>query len=142
MNSIKEEPFTRWLRLYRPVARQETVIFAAINQIVDDLKWLLTLPNLTDGDKAAIKGTIAKWTAVRKVVVEVAGPEARPTAPAAGNKNGNIDQEHEEGLEHEAPICQVHQLPMVKVRGRRGAFWSCHQRLPDGQFCSYRPGRD
>jgi hypothetical protein len=40
------------------------------------------------------------------------------------------------------PICAVHQLPMVRVESRRGAFWSCHQRLPDGSFCAYRPPRD
>jgi hypothetical protein len=39
----------------------------------------------------------------------------------------------------EPPVCEVHQIPMVRVEGRRGAFWSCHQRNEDGSFCSYKP---
>lgn len=41
--------------------------------------------------------------------------------------------------EGEAPVCAVHDLPMVRQRGRYGPFWSCHQRNDDGGFCSYRP---
>ena len=41
----------------------------------------------------------------------------------------------------EAPICAVHDLPMVKVQGKRGEFWSCHQRNEDGGWCDYRPDR-
>ena len=39
----------------------------------------------------------------------------------------------------EPPICAVHNLPMVKVQGKKGAFWSCHQKMPDGSWCNYRP---
>ena len=38
----------------------------------------------------------------------------------------------------DAPICAVHDVPMVRVQGKRGPFWSCHQRTEDGSFCSYR----
>jgi len=145
-NNNKEETFPQWLQFYRPVSRQETVIFEAINQVIDDLKWLLALPRLSDADKNAIKATIAKWTAVRQLVVEVAGPGTSPAVPAGGrnarNEHGDHGEEHEEDLEQEPPTCEVHQLPMVRVEGRRGAFWSCHQRMPDGSFCSYRPSRE
>ena len=30
-------------------------------------------------------------------------------------------------------------VPMVKVNGRRGPFWSCHEKNSDGSWCSYRP---
>src|SRR3712207_441705 len=32
----------------------------------------------------------------------------------------------------EAPICAVHQVPMVRVQGRRGPFWSCHEKNQNG----------
>lgn len=41
--------------------------------------------------------------------------------------------------EEEAPICAVHNLPMVSVKGKYGFFWSCHQRNQSGSFCDYRP---
>jgi len=41
----------------------------------------------------------------------------------------------------EAPICAVHERPMVLQQGKRGPFWSCHERNGDGSFCSYRPAR-
>jgi hypothetical protein len=41
----------------------------------------------------------------------------------------------------QAPLCGVHSMPMTQVQGRRGPFWSCHQRNLDGSWCSYRPAR-
>jgi hypothetical protein len=37
------------------------------------------------------------------------------------------------------PACAVHQLPMIRVQGKKGAFWSCHQKNEDGSWCSYKP---
>ena len=37
------------------------------------------------------------------------------------------------------PECGVHHLPMTKVQGRSGAFWSCHQKNVDGSWCKFRP---
>jgi hypothetical protein len=42
-------------------------------------------------------------------------------------------------LELEPPVCGVHQVPMVRVNGRKGPFWSCHEKMADGGWCSYRP---
>ena len=39
----------------------------------------------------------------------------------------------------EPPTCAVHQLPMLRMSGRKGPFWSCHERLPDGTWCAYKP---
>ena len=39
----------------------------------------------------------------------------------------------------EPPTCAVHAQPMVRVSGRRGDFWSCHEKNDDGSWCSYRP---
>ena len=38
-----------------------------------------------------------------------------------------------------APRCGVHQSPMKLMQGKRGPFYSCHERMPDGSWCNYRP---
>jgi len=45
----------------------------------------------------------------------------------------------EDDLGSESPICAVHAVPMVKQLGRKGYFWSCHQKNDDGSWCSYKP---
>ena len=45
----------------------------------------------------------------------------------------------EEATQEEPPICAVHHLAMAKVQGKRGAFWSCHAKMPDGTWCSFKP---
>jgi hypothetical protein len=43
-----------------------------------------------------------------------------------------------EGIE--PPVCAIHEIPMVLVHGRKGDFWSCHEKMEDGKtWCSYRP---
>src|SRR5205823_4457255 len=37
------------------------------------------------------------------------------------------------------PICEIHQIPMVRMKGKHGPFWSCHQKDDDGNWCDYRP---
>ena len=49
------------------------------------------------------------------------------------------DGEKSDEEDGEVPVCQVHNVPMVRQQGRHGTFWSCHQKNPDGSFCSYRP---
>ncbi len=41
--------------------------------------------------------------------------------------------------ETETPECALHRLPMVRMDGRLGPFWSCHQKNLDGSWCNYRP---
>jgi hypothetical protein len=53
---------------------------------------------------------------------------ARSEAPAATQPE-----------EAEPPICAVHDLPMVRMEGKTGPFYSCHQRDAAGRFCAYRP---
>lgn len=50
-------------------------------------------------------------------------------------------QQHTEAASEQAPICGIHHIAMVGVTGRRGFFWSCHERNPDGSWCTYRPAR-
>src|SRR5919199_546105 len=35
------------------------------------------------------------------------------------------------------PLCTIHNEPMVKMKGRRGEFWSCHEKLSDGSWCPF-----
>ncbi|GEM_PF-826114 len=37
------------------------------------------------------------------------------------------------------PICAFHHIPMVHMNGRKGPFWSCHEKNLDGSWCSFRP---
>lgn len=39
----------------------------------------------------------------------------------------------------EAPICAIHHKAMIKVQGKKGAFWSCHEKLEDGSYCPFKP---
>ena len=46
------------------------------------------------------------------------------------------DEDQEPG---EPPVCPTHGEPMTWQKGRKGHFWSCHNRLEDGSWCSYKP---
>jgi hypothetical protein len=39
------------------------------------------------------------------------------------------------------PICPYHDRELAWM-DRNGGFWSCHTKNPDGNWCSYRPGRE
>jgi hypothetical protein len=39
----------------------------------------------------------------------------------------------------EAPICAIHQKPMTLMTGKRGQFYSCHEKMQDGSWCRYKP---
>jgi hypothetical protein len=40
----------------------------------------------------------------------------------------------------DAPLCGVHGTPMsLVIKSTTGPFYSCHKRLADGSWCSYRP---
>jgi hypothetical protein len=40
----------------------------------------------------------------------------------------------------EPPICGIHNTPMTLViTSKNGPFWSCHKKLDNGSWCSYRP---
>src|SRR4051812_39875792 len=39
----------------------------------------------------------------------------------------------------EPPICAVHQVSMIRVQGRKGPFWSCHEKLANGDWCKFKP---
>ena len=86
---------------------------------------------VTSDDEAAIEAAVS-WAAHLYARLAKPGTSSQ-TEPA----DEDIDFD-----ERSAPDCGVHSVPMVRVQGRKGAFWSCHQRNPNGSFCSYRPSHD
>ena|SRR3712207_3628127 len=83
-----------------------------------------------------------------KVIVTIEDPGgtdaalawARATYAKLMRGDDSAEQAAGPAPEEAPPTCGVHQMPMVKVNGRRGPFWSCHEKNPDGSWCSYRPG--
>lgn len=51
------------------------------------------------------------------------------------SQQGNGQQQGEEV----APVCAIHQVALAKVQGKRGEFWSCHEKDEKGEWCAYRP---
>lgn len=51
-------------------------------------------------------------------------------SPASNGQNGAAHSDED------APLCKIHQTPMVLQKGRFGAFWSCRQRNEFGRWCS------
>ncbi len=45
-------------------------------------------------------------------------------------------------VETEAPICAIHDVTMIWQKGRKGYFWSCHEKNEDESWCDWRPGRE
>ena len=87
--------------------------------------------SVTSDEPAAMKTAVAWAKATYDALVEH-DRKAR-AAVAADEKTG--DQPGADA----APLCAVHQKAMVRVQGKRGPFWSCHERMEDGTFCAYRP---
>ncbi len=58
----------------------------------------------------------------------------RPAQQKASASNVN-------GGDEQAPICAIHNKPMAHVQGQKGMFWSCHEKLQDGTYCPYKPGK-
>lgn len=58
----------------------------------------------------------------------------------ASERPGAVSSQPESGgPEVPAPVCPFHDRPMVLMHGRRGPFWSCHQKNDDGTWCDYKP---
>lgn len=70
-------------------------------------------------------GTDAALTWARATHSKLMQSEANP--PDTGNGLGDV------------PVCAFHRVPMAYMNGRKGPFWSCHEKNLDGSWCSYRP---
>lgn len=55
---------------------------------------------------------------------------------------GNAEQAAPVAVLEAVPECAIHFVPMAKVQGKHGPFWSCHQKNTDGSWCQYRPASE
>ena len=83
---------------------------------------------VTFEDPAGSKAAIAAARGIYSQLLRDEDP------PEAATQADSFDEEH-------PPICGVHQIPMVRVNGSRGPFWSCHEKNDDGSWCKYKPSR-
>ena len=84
---------------------------------------LLTQP-FTSGE--AIVGLLNKMTEVGFT----SQPNGELPAPTPETK--------ETGKENEAPICEIHNTPMVSRKGQYGMFWACPVKT-NGEWCKFKP---
>ena len=70
--------------------------------------------------------------------MKVAISWAKATHAALAARSGDAPA-GDEVLPEEPPICGVHHIPMVRVEGKHGPFFSCHERDDHGRYCTYRP---
>ena len=88
-----------------------------------------------------------------KRVLEEFGTKAQMWESAInGKKNGRVQggrrvETVEQAQEAVAPRCPKHGVPMAYRQGRRGPFWSCPTREPNGEWCQatqevFRSGND
>lgn len=68
------------------------------------------------------------------VVTNAASPKK-----SAGQIDASEHPESEPEAPANTPICAVHNTLMVSVQGKKGPFWSCHQKNSNGSWCNYRP---
>ena len=85
---------------------------------------------VTTDNAATTKAALTCGRALYEALVKRYGvPASSPAVPT----------DAADGERADALLCAVHAVPMVRMAGKRGPFWSCHQRLDDGSFCAYRP---
>ncbi len=84
---------------------------------------------ITGDDQAEMKAAATWAKGTYEAIVNQYGLKGAPKQSTAQQGEGS----------EPTPICQTHQVPMVRVEGKRGPFWSCHERNADGSFCNYRP---
>ena len=69
----------------------------------------------------------------------LAWAEATYAKLVRGNSVPTVEvQQREPTEEQDPPQCEVHDVPMALVQGKRGAFWSCHEKNADGSWCAYK----
>jgi len=94
---------------------------------------------LSTGGKVAVTVT-AEDPAEMKASLAWAQLAYKHLVDDQGKKEDQVKEDQiQEQPEEEVPICVVHNVPMARVKGRYGYFWSCHERNADGSFCSYKP---
>ena len=73
------------------------------------------------------------------ITVELGSIKTPPVYSAASATSIAVVDQPAFAESPEAPICGTHHVPMTLMHGKRGEFYSCHERMPDGSWCTYRP---
>src|SRR3954453_17586423 len=89
---------------------------------------------LTSDGKPAVSVTSADPDAAREAIPWVAQTYATLLKGARAMPRPATSVVAEQAAE-EPPTCAVLHLPMTRMSGRKGPFWSCHERLPGGRWC-------
>jgi len=71
--------------------------------------------------------------------IKAAGAWAKATYEAIVSRYGLKYEQYQKNGGDGAPMCAIHHVPMKLVDGKRGPFYSCHERDSEGNWCSYRP---
>jgi len=91
--------------------------------------------SVTTDDPVSAQGALEWAKKVYDEIVAAYGFQDQEMNP--NNASNAVSQ-----VTEDTPICPIHQAQMVKQQGKFGSFWSCHQRSPDGSWCTYRPSKD
>jgi hypothetical protein len=75
------------------------------------------------------------------ITVELGSLKTPPVYSAANPKEVAVVEQPSIPEERpDTPLCGIHNTPMTLVmKSKNGPFWSCHKRLDNGSWCSYRP---
>ena len=112
---------------------------------LSNIKYHITLSadgkhsaSITSNDPQAATQAL-EW--LRATNALLASPATLPAAPAPVQppyEQVNLDLSPAPA-KAQAPLCRIHGGAMKLMNGKRGEFWSCHERNADGSWCSYRP---
>lgn len=92
-------------------------------------EWLVTMRSTRVSDLLTEAGQLEAWLGEH-------GWHPAPTGRAStASSNGNGQTSTDEA----APVCAIHGKPMTRRSKDARTWWSCAEKLPDGQWCPYRP---
>src|SRR5437016_5545237 len=84
-----------------------------------------------ESDDPTIAGRALEWLSQTYHVAPIKRRVDAPSFPAAPQITLPVAPQPVE----QPPICSIHQTPMTLVNGKRGQFWSCHNRMANGEWC-------
>lgn len=114
------------------------VLKPPVEWATDEIEWM-------DAEGFAHRTTVYAMTgqaviaASRSAVKALKGIGAKPRVAVVAAAGAGAGDAAESGT---PPVCAIHKTPMVKVKGKKGTFWSCHVKLDDGSWCPYKPAQD
>jgi hypothetical protein len=108
---------------------------------MDQAKYQITLSvdgkhsvSVFGDDPASVKEGLAWARGIYLKLKERSEQQALPSTAEAVH--------HDTSPSEQPPTCAIHQQLMTLVNGKRGEFWSCHEKLEDGSWCPYKPPKN